>query len=225
MLASYPEYQRDARSRGLPQLGAGAIYPIEDSAIMVTPFPVPSFWPRAYGLDVGWKRTAAVWGAVDREADTVYLYDEYYRGQQEPPVHAEAIKRRGEWMTGAIDPASRGRGQSDGSQLLVSYAELGLNLVPAINAVDAGLMDLYTRMSNGRLKVFSSLTNWWIEKRLYRRDEKGNIVKDRDHLMDATRYLEMSGLAVASVDPNYLSKMNLSSSHVSDYDPLAGADG
>jgi hypothetical protein len=39
------------------------------------------------------------------------------------------------------------------------------------------------------------------EIRLYRRDEKGKIVKDRDHLMDCARYLIMSGMARAMTEP------------------------
>jgi hypothetical protein len=39
------------------------------------------------------------------------------------------------------------------------------------------------------------------EIRLYRRDEKGKIVKDRDHLMDCTRYLIMSGMERAMTEP------------------------
>jgi hypothetical protein len=50
-------------------------------------------------------------------------------------------------------------------------------------------------MVSGRLKVFTTLTNYRSEVRLYRRDEKGKIVKERDHLMDCKRYLIMSGMA------------------------------
>ena len=32
-------------------------------------------------MDVGWKMTAATWGAWDRENDVLYLYSEYRRGQ------------------------------------------------------------------------------------------------------------------------------------------------
>jgi hypothetical protein len=68
------------------------------------------------------------------------------------------------------------------------YRELGLDLVEADNAVESGLYELLTRMTTGRLKVFQSCQNWLGEFRLYRRDERGRIVKDRDHLMDALRY-------------------------------------
>ena len=89
---SIPPYQRDARSKGVPQLGSGAIYPVPESEIVVDPFQIPDWWPRVYGLDVGWNRTACVWGAIDRESATVYLYSEHYQGQSEPSVHAHAYR-------------------------------------------------------------------------------------------------------------------------------------
>lgn len=220
--ASIPAYQRDARTKGIPQLGSGAIYPVPESDILVDPFPVPLYWPRAYGMDVGWKRTAAVWGAIDHDTDTVYLYAEHYRGQAEPSVHAEGIKRHGEWMHGAIDPAARGRGQRDGEQLLQNYVDLGLRLTPAINAREAGIFEVWQRLSTGRMKVFRTMQSWLAEYRLYRRDEKGEVVKENDHLMDGTRYLTMSGLKLATIDPLYLTKMGHRSGVVSDYDPYAG---
>lgn len=188
MLANTPPYLRDARSKGIPSLGAGAIYPIEETEITVADFPVPDHWTRLYGFDVGWNRTAAVWGAWDRDSDVIYLYAEHYRGQAEPSIHADAIKARGK-IPGEIDPAARGRSQTDGEQLLKRYKDLGLTLELANNGVESGLLEVWQRLSTGRLKVFKSLSNWRAEYRIYRRDEKGRIVKENDHIMDATRYL------------------------------------
>jgi Terminase RNaseH-like domain len=158
--------------------------------LLVDPFPIPPHWPQGYGMDVGWNCTAAVWGAHDREHDILYLVHEHRRGQAEPSVNAHGIRAAGEWIPGFIDPASRGRGQKDGSQLLYDYIELGLKLSPADNGVESGLYAVWNRMSTGRLKIFRSLQNWLQEFRLYRRDDKGHVVKQNDHLMDATRYLE-----------------------------------
>lgn len=223
LIAQYPEYQRDARTKGIPQLGSGAIYPVPESDILIDPFDIPAYWPRSYGLDVGWNRTASIWQAHDREADIVYLYSEHYRGKAEPAVHAEAIRSRGEWMNGVIDPAARGRGQRDGEQLLQNYRDLGLKLSPAQNARESGIFEVWQRLSTGRLRVFRTMQSWLAEYRLYRRDDKGDVVKENDHAMDATRYLVLSGLALASVDPKYLQKMGHVSGVISDYDPLAGA--
>lgn len=201
LLKSIPPFQRDARSKGIPQLGAGAIFPVPESEILVDDFAIPDHWPRVFGQDVGWNRTAALWGAIDRESDIVYLYSEHYRGQAEPAIHAEAIKSRGSWVPGVIDPASRGRTQVDGLQLLQMYKDLGLDLDIAQNGVESGLYEVWQRLSTGRLKVFKSLSSWKQEFRLYRRDEKGRIVKENDHLMDTTRYLIVSGLARAKTKP------------------------
>lgn len=191
LLASIPPFQRDARSKGLPQLGAGAIYPVPESTVVCEPFEIPKHWKRSYGLDVGWKRTAAIWGADDPETDIEYWYSEHYQGEGEPALHASAINARGN-MPGAIDPASRGRSQVDGRQLIQQYREQGLDLTDAINAVEAGIFSLWERFSTGRLKIFSTLQHTRAEFRLYRRDERGKIVKENDHAMDAGRYRSMT---------------------------------
>jgi hypothetical protein len=81
------------------------------------------------------------------------------------------------------------------------YVDLGLDLEPADNAVEAGLFEMWQRLSGGRLRVFESLSNWRQEFRLYRRDEKGKVVKEHDHMMDACRYLVNGGFARAITKP------------------------
>lgn len=199
--ASYPPHEREARTKGIPSIGSGAIYPVPDDDILVDPFPLPDYWPRAFGLDVGWNTTAAIWGAYDRAAGVTYLYSEHYRGQAEPAIHAEAIKARGAWIPGVIDPAARGRSQLDGQQIIETYRNLGLDLEPANNAVEAGIYAMWTGFSTGRIKVFRTLTKFMEEKRIYHRDEHGRVVKKRDHGLDGARYLVMSGMSRAKVKP------------------------
>jgi phage terminase large subunit-like protein len=201
MLSECEPHLRDARSRGIPSLGAGAIYPVSEESIMVDDFDIPKHWPRGYALDVGWNRTAVVWGAKNLETGEWFLYSEYYVGQAEPVIHAAGIRSRGEWVPGSIDPAARGRGQKDGEQLLQNYVDLGLHLQFANNGVESGIYSVWERLSTGKLKVFKSLRNWFSEYRVYRRDERGHVVKSNDHLMDATRYLMATGDEYIIVKP------------------------
>jgi len=188
LLSSTPPYLRKARSEGTPSLGAGAIYPFDWEEISVDPFAIPPYWKKGYGLDVGWKRTAGLWLAENPDTQERFAFAEHYMGHALPLVHAEAIKARGEWIKGAIDPASRGRSQEDGKKLIDTYEAHGLHLVNAVNAVESGLYAVWEAISLGRLKFFRTLQNTKSEMSLYRRDEKGKVVKKNDHLMDALRY-------------------------------------
>lgn len=203
LIATIPPYQVDARTKGEPALGVGAIYPIGEADIAAPDFAIPDSWPRAYGMDVGWNKTAVIWGAKDPGSGIIYLYSCHYQGQGEPPSHAAGIKARGDWIPGVIDPASVGAGIIDGKSVREFYNKLGLHLTDADNAVEAGILKAWEMMLTGRLKIFASLEPWWREFRKYHRDDKGNgkIVKRDDHLMDATRYLLMSGLVRMIVKP------------------------
>jgi hypothetical protein len=154
-------------------------------------------------MDVGWNRTAVVWGAQDPGSGVIYLYNEHYQGMGEPASHAQAIRARGAWIPGVIDPACLGSSQIDGRTLMDLYRELGLDLRPGVNAVEAGITEVWNLLISGRLKVMASLSNWFREFRKYPRDDKGSgkIVKRDDHLMDATRYLIVSGRLQMQLPP------------------------
>lgn len=194
LLAITPPAFRDSRSKGIPRIGAGAIYPVEFDAFVVEDFELARHWPRGYGFDVGWKATAALYIAWDRDPgkDIMYAYREYKRGEQEPSVHAHSIRLKAEELTGASDPAAHSRNIRDGRVLFTEYEALGLKLVNAMNAVEAGLLEVYERLTSGRLKIFKSLGKTLNEMRLYRRNDKGQIVKEHDHLMDCLRYAVMT---------------------------------
>lgn len=191
MERDYLPHQRKARRTGRPGLGAGAIYPVDLDAMLCPPFKIPDHFQRAYALDVGWNRTAALLGARDPDTDTYYLTHEYYRAHELPVVHTHGIKAMLPWpkCPGAADPASRGGSQRDGEKLLMEYQDLGLNLFVAENAVEAGIMRVLVLMQSGQLRIWNSLRYFQKEFQLYRRDEKGKIVKKNDHLMDDMRYL------------------------------------
>jgi hypothetical protein len=164
------------------------IYPIRYEEFVVPDFAIPAHWPRAYGLEIRWQTGAAIWGAHDPESDTVYLYGEYCEEGQSV-VHAAAIQERGEWIPGLIEATSNGRQQIDGDHLIQTYRRLGLRLRSIENPLESGILNVWERMSTGRLKAFASLTKYVEELRLYRRDAQGQIVREQDILQDALRCL------------------------------------
>lgn len=204
--ASIPEFQRDARSKGIPQLGSGAIYRISLDDVVVEPFEIPSHWKRVYSLDVGWNRTACLWGAINPDNDILYIYDELYETQKQPYEYARMIKQRGEWMRGVVDSASGNANQHDGHNIYDMLISEGLKLQYPNKSVEAGILKVWEGLTMGKIKFFKRCSNLQDEYKVYRRDEKGKIVKVKDHLMDCLRYLVMSGLDIATSQSGFENK-------------------
>lgn len=185
-------HEKLARQTGRPSLGAGAIYPVPEDILFVDPFPIPDHWLWGYAIDPGWNVTASLIGVEDPDTRTRFMVGEYYGQRDQPIIHSYGIKAMLPWenLVGCIDPAGDNVGnQRDGTKLKDEYEDLGLELMNANNAVHAGLRHNLVQMQGGLLKVFNTLQYFIKEYRLYRRDEKGKIVKTYDHLMDCFRYL------------------------------------
>jgi phage terminase large subunit-like protein len=199
ILAATPENLRDARSKGIPAVGEQNVYALTWDQISVPSFPIPEHYRCWYGLDVG-GNTAACFFAEDPDTSTIYLYDEYVGKQQPPVIHAYAIKERGAWMHGAVDPHA-GDTNSSGEKVLEIYRNLGLNLRKANNAVEGGLTEVWNLLSVGKLKIFDRCRQLRGEYSKYRRDKDGKVVKKDDHLMDAMRYGIVTGRRLAERQP------------------------
>lgn len=203
IVASYPEHEREARTRGIPIMGSGRVFPVPESVITEGVVQIPPHWPRICGLDFGWDHpTAAVWIAWDRDDDIIHVYDAYRQRHESPVIHAEAISSRGPWIPVAW-PHDGNNDTSAGPALAKQYKARGVNVLPQHathpakpdgsgggNSVEAGVIDMLTRMQTGRMKVASHLNEWFEEFRLYHRKD-GKLVKERDDLLSATRYAIM----------------------------------
>lgn len=197
ILATYSKHERDARTKGIPSLGSGAIYPQTEDTITCAPFEIPPWWPRNYGLDTGWKKTAAVWLATNPDDGVTYAYSEHYVGESHPAIHSNAIKARGAWMWGAAD--AQGVNQSDGRKVFDMYEEEGLNLVKAEKRDrEGGILKVAQGFEAGKLKIFTTCTNLLAERRVYSRDKNGRIIEKNDHALDALRYGYTTGLEYAT---------------------------
>jgi hypothetical protein len=140
-----------------------------------------------------------------------------------------AIKSRGKWIPGVIDPAARGCSQRDGERLIqVYHQELETELLfPSANDLEAGIYECWIRLSTGRMKVFRSCQNWLAACRFHQRDDKERVkLGQADHLMDDMRYIILSGLARALVRPASMWTMQgAAPQHTSDYDRMPMGEG
>lgn len=196
--SSSPAHEREARAKGIPTLGSGRIFPVEEDSIKIPAFPVPHHWPRINGIDFGWDHpTAAVQLAWDRDSDCIYVIQCHRQSRAVPVVHATTIKAWGTWVPTAWPHDGEQTDKGSGEQLAKQYAAAGLLMLKdratfedGGNGVEAGLSDMLERMMTGRWKVFSHLNDWFQEFKLYHRKD-GKVVKKIDDLMSASRYALM----------------------------------
>ena len=199
ILNALPSHERDMRSKGIPVLGSGLVFPVDEDQIKREAFKIPEHWPRICAIDFGWDHpTACVWLAWDRDTDLVYVYDAYRKSAETPEIHASAIKRRGNWIPVIWPHDGHQHDKGSGKSLAEIYRRNDLAMHPVHfenpeggQSVEPGLMEMLQRFQTQRLLVFNHLSEWFEEFRMYHRKD-GKIVKERDDLMSATRYAVQS---------------------------------
>ena len=199
--ATYPPHERDARTKGVPMLGSGAVWPVSQDVFTCEPFPIPAHFARLCGVDFGIDHPAAgAWIAWDRDRDVVYVYDCYRKTDATPDVHAPIIRRRGQWIPVAWPHDGMARGKADGRPLKDQYRAEGINMMAQSaryrndtgggQPVEPVVLEIYERMLDGRFKVFATCSEWFDEFRSYHRKD-GKIVDRKDDILKATMYAVM----------------------------------
>lgn len=198
IIASYPPHEREARTKGIPSLGSGRVFPVPEEDIVCEPFDIPRTWPRIGGMDFGYDHPfGAVKAAWDRDSDTFYICSDYRQRESTPIIHAAAIRPWGESMPWSWPHDGLQHDKGSGEELAKQYTRQKLNMLPeratfddGTNGVEAGVSDMLQRMQTGRWKVFRTCGLWLEEFRLYHRED-GKIVKERDDVISASRYALM----------------------------------
>lgn len=200
IIASWPAHERDARARGVPIMGSGRVFTVPEERIYWEPIQVPQHWAQwaaiDFGIDhpFGWVR-----GAWDRDTDIIYITDAYRVSGVRSQDHVETIRRRGGAdLPTAFPQDGHIRDKGSGLPLAKQYAGYGLSMMKqhavfadGSNSVEAGIMDMEARLHDGRLLVARHLSDWYEEYRLYHRVD-GQLIKKKDDLLSATRYLIMT---------------------------------
>ena len=198
IIDSYPAHEREARTKGIPSMGSGRVFPVTEESITCAPFPIPAHFVQINGIDFGWDHPfAATNCAWDREADVFYVCKEYAQREATPVVHAAALKPWGGWIPVAWPHDGLQHDKGSGEPLMKQYQAQGLNMTTekatfedGSNGVEAGIMEMLDRMQTGRWKVFSTCAGWLGEMRLYHRVD-GLIEKIKDDRISASRYAYM----------------------------------
>ena len=199
IIDAYPEHEREARTKGIPMLGEGRIFPVAEEVLREPSLiEVPMHWRQIIGMDIGWEHpTTFVHLLHDPDADCIHIAREYRRSKEIPVVHAAAIAPwHRNWVPVAWprDGLQHDKGGSC-EQIAQQYRDAN---VPMLSepagfgdkrgyGVEAGIAEMLQRMRTGRWKVDGNCQQWFEEFRSYHRKD-GQVVKNRDDLLDASRY-------------------------------------
>ena len=221
ILSSYSPHEREMRRFGRPSIGSGLIFPVNEENLMIDPIHLEDHWPRIAAIDFGWDHpTAVVWCAIDRDEEMFYVYDCYRMSKASPTVHSQAIRSRPHFIPIAYPHDGNRRDSMGNPGLADQYRNLGCNVMldhftnpPALgenkggNSVEEGIMAMLQSMENGKFKVFSTLSDWFEEFRMYHR-KGGKVVAIRDDIMSATRYAYQSQrFAMSGKDPAWTNEI------------------
>ena len=217
ILSSYSPHEREMRRYGRPSIGSGLVYPIQEEKIMIDPVDIKDHWARIAGIDFGFDHpTAVIWMAWDKDEDEIYIYDCYRQSKASPAVHAGAMRGRPQFIPIAWPHDGNRRDSMGNPGLADQYRGLGCNMLfshftnpPALgekkggNSIEEGLMHILQLMENEKFHVFSTLSDWWEEFRMYHR-KGGKVVPFKDDLMSATRYAVLSRrFAIQGSEPEW----------------------
>ncbi len=212
LAASYREHERDARTKGVPMMGEGAIFPVSDERISVDPFPIPPHWVRIKGCDFGFDHHAAgVEIAWDRGQDVIYVIDCYKERKELAPYHAAWFNKANRWVPVSWPHDGMNTSKGGGEKVKEAYVNHGVNMLSKSARYPKSVGDdkekggpqdqwpvideVRERMATDRFKVFRHLSPWFDEKRSYHVkttvSNKVEIVARRDDILKATFYAVM----------------------------------
>lgn len=211
LLSSFPAHEREMRSRGIPMVGTGLIFPVADDDITVDPFEIPKHWTRIVGCDFGYDHpfATACW-AFDDETGTAYLYDTYKRSRLKLAEQGDVLRRKTlNWIPVAWPHDGLQHDKNSGQPIRDIFEHdyrIPMLLDPFTNpskpgeqegsggrGVEVGLHAMHQAMESGALKIFATCKEFFEEKAMYHRKSnietgKVEISKIRDDVISAARY-------------------------------------
>jgi len=206
MLKALPPTQRRQLLEGDWEVAEGAAFTEFDRNVhIVDPFEIPIHWDRIKGIDYGYaSESACVWGAIDRDDNTLIIYRELYRKGLLATDLAQLITEMelNDPMSvpGVLDTACWNRTGQTGPTVGETLVKAGHKLRRADKNRVAGKIQIHEYLKvqqSGRpkLQIFNTCPNLIRELQSIPLDKSNPEDVDThapDHAYDALRYLIMS---------------------------------
>ena len=206
MLKALPPTQRRQLLEGDWEVAEGAAFTEFDRNVhIIDPFEIPIHWDRIKGIDYGYaSESACVWGAIDRDDNTLIIYRELYRkgllATDLAFMLTEMELNDPMSVPGVLDTACWNRTGQTGPTVGETLTKAGHKLRRADKNRVAGKIQIHEYLKvqqSGRpkLQIFNTCPNLIRELQSIPLDKSNPEDVDThapDHAYDALRYLIMS---------------------------------
>lgn len=194
IIAGYAKHERDARVRGIPMLGSGAIFTELEENIVEPPIrDIPIWWAKIWGIDFGighpFGAALLLW---DRDKDIVHVHHVVRIADALPLQHAAAMKPIGADVPVAW-PQDGTQREKSGEVVAKLYKKEGLRMLgehatfpQGGYSTEAIIKEMQAREATGRLKISSACGDYLEERRFYHRKD-GLVVHLKDDILSATQ--------------------------------------
>lgn len=199
LLAMYPPWQRDMRTKGLPLLGTGLIFDLDMETTKVKRFECPDHWLVINGMDFGWDHPQShvqLW--IDPDDWCIYVAHAMKFSKTQPYEAWERIKSWAKDVPSAWPADGFQTEKGTGKTQKSYYEEAGWQMLhdhatwpDGGNSVEQAIIEIYKLIQLGQFKIFDHLSDVFDEFLQYHRDENGKIVKIKDDIISAIRYAYM----------------------------------
>jgi phage terminase large subunit-like protein len=196
--ASYQDFEREARTLGVPMMGEGRVFTTPEEELKIEPFEIPPYFARIKGIDFGIDHPAAVVDlAWDRDKDVIYVTRVWRKKGAKSEEHARAITDKTPWIPVAWPHDGTNREKSNGIRLKDNYKPYGVkflsmsarydNEVGGSQRTEPIVQEFDDRCRDGEIRVFSDCPEFFDEYRNYHR-KGGQLTKTRDDVLKACFY-------------------------------------
>ncbi|HDG7833288.1 TPA: terminase family protein [Klebsiella quasipneumoniae] len=242
-LLTIPEYQRDMRVLGIPFIGEGQIFSVDEMAITFDSLVPGNDWEVLGAVDWGVSKdpTVLMYGVRNPQTKQIYVIDEFYFDKDEhdrsPERVAEFILESQYCAVPVIIPhdkpqyatvMQRWGVNTSQAMLFKNPPEALLNVQlnsnnKSVREIDTGLHEMRYLFNQGLLKVAAKCWHWYKEKRgyywVYNDTTKTSTPsKGNEHCIDASRYLVMS--LIGNRGALWGDRMDMNKSQLTSYDTL-----
>lgn len=218
LIATYPSWEVECRTKGMPSKGSGAIFKVDDEFISFPSITPKANWPIVAGVDFGRSRdpSTIVFSALDPDTGVSYMFEEHYLDKDRSPAAMARIILESKYpQIPVVVPHDGNSVSTDGGNetRATIMRNAGCNMMRSTfsnpsdiqNSItdirkkhmgkEGGLAWMDHQFRDGKMKVCEHLLHFFREKRSYFYVTRGGktMPKDGDdHIIDAARISALS---------------------------------